>query len=151
MAQRACWSQWAAGSADTASIFSKASRCSSTTCSTCSAIVGKVRKRFHRGSTRSRLTSNTTALASAKAAPALKVDDNEVAKQSVPHTIPFIVRLEETFDVGLDTRTGVDDRDYKPPFRFNGKLDKVTLNLGPVVLSEPERKAMHESVIKAKD
>ena len=30
----------------------------------------KVRKRFHRGSTRSRLTANTTALASAKAAPA---------------------------------------------------------------------------------
>jgi arylsulfatase len=81
----------------------------------------------------------------------LRVDDNEVAKQTIPHTIPFIVTLEETFDVGLDTRTGVDDRDYKPPFRFNGKLDRVTFNLGPVVLSEPERKAMHESVIKAKD
>jgi arylsulfatase len=81
----------------------------------------------------------------------LKVDNNEVAKQTMPHTIPFIVTIDETFDVGLDTRTGVDDRDYKPPFRFNGKLGKVTFNLGPVVLSEPERKAMHESVIKAKD
>jgi len=81
----------------------------------------------------------------------LKVDNNEVAKQTLPHTIPFIVTIDETFDVGLDTRTGVDDGDYKPPFRFNGKLDKVTFNLGPVVLSEPERKAMHESVIRAKD
>jgi arylsulfatase len=81
----------------------------------------------------------------------LRVDNNEVAKQTIPRTIPFIVTLEETFDVGLDTRTGVDDRDYKPPFRFNGKLEKVTFNLGPVVLSEPERKAMHESVIRAKD
>jgi arylsulfatase A-like enzyme len=81
----------------------------------------------------------------------LRVDNNEVAKQTIPHTIPFIVTLEETFDVGVDTRTGVDDGDYKPPFPFNGKLNKVTFNLGPVVLSEPERKAMHESVIKAKD
>jgi arylsulfatase A-like enzyme len=81
----------------------------------------------------------------------LRVDNNEVAKQTIPHTIPFIVTVEETFDVGVDTRTGVDDGDYKPPFPFNGKLNKVTFNLGPVVLSEPERKAMHESVIKAKD
>jgi arylsulfatase A-like enzyme len=81
----------------------------------------------------------------------LRVDNNEVAKQSMPHTIPFIVTVEETFDVGVDSRTGVDDGDYKPPFPFNGKLNKVTFNLGPVVLSEPERKAMHESIIKAKD
>jgi arylsulfatase len=59
--------------------------------------------------------------------------------------------IDETFDLGLDTRTGVDDRDYKPPFRFNGTLNKVTFNLWPVVLSEPERKAMHESIIRAKD
>jgi len=81
----------------------------------------------------------------------LKVDNNEVAKQAVPHSIPFVMTIDETFDVGLDTRTGVDDRDYKPPFRFNGTLNKVTFNLGPVVLSEPERKAMHESIIRAKD
>jgi hypothetical protein len=81
----------------------------------------------------------------------LRVDNNEVAKQTMPHTIPFIVTVEETFDVGVDTRTGVDDRNYKPPFPLYGKLNKVTFNLAPVVLSEPEPKAMHESVIKAKD
>jgi hypothetical protein len=78
------------------------------------------------------------------------VDNIEVARQTIPHTIPFLMTVDETFDVGLDTRTGVDDTDYKPPFRFNGKVNKVTFNLGPVVLSEPERKAMHESIIKAK-
>jgi arylsulfatase A-like enzyme len=81
----------------------------------------------------------------------LKVDNNEVAKQTIPHTIPFLMTIDETFDVGLDTRTGVEDRDYKPPFRFNGKLDKVTFNLGPVLLSETEREAVHERVMKAKD
>jgi len=81
----------------------------------------------------------------------LKVDNTEVAKQTTPHTIPFLMTIDETFDVGLDTRTGVDDRDYKPPFRFNGKLNKVTFNLGPVVLSEPEREAVHERIMKSKD
>jgi arylsulfatase len=37
----------------------------------------------------------------------LRVDNNEVAKQTIPHTIPFIVTMEETFDVGVDTRTGL--------------------------------------------
>ena len=35
--------------------------------------------------------------------------------------------IDETFDVGVDTRTPVDDKDYKVPFRFTGKLDKVDL------------------------
>jgi arylsulfatase len=81
----------------------------------------------------------------------LKVDKNEVAKQAIPHTIPFLTTIDETFDLGLDTRTGVEDRDYKPPFRFIGKLEKVTFNLGPVLLSETEREAVHERVMKTKD
>jgi len=31
----------------------------------------------------------------------------------------------------VDTRTSVDDNDYQPPFRFTGKLDKLTINLIP--------------------
>ena len=60
----------------------------------------------------------------------LKVDDKEVANQKIPHTIPFLMTIDETFDVGVDTRTPVDDGDYKVPFRFTGKLDKVTFKLG---------------------
>ena len=37
-------------------------------------------------------------------------------------TAPF--PIGETFDVGIDTRTPVDD-DYQLPFRFNGKIDKL--------------------------
>ena len=39
--------------------------------------------------------------------------------------------VDETFDVGVDTRTGVDDADYQPPFRFNGQLEKLTIKLVP--------------------
>ena len=38
--------------------------------------------------------------------------------------------MDESFDVGVDTRTGVDDNDYQVPFRFTGKLDKLTDQAG---------------------
>jgi arylsulfatase len=60
---------------------------------------------------------------------ALSVDGQEVATKSMPHTIPAIMTIDESFDVGVDTRTGVDDKDYQPPFRFTGKLDKLTVKL----------------------
>ena len=63
----------------------------------------------------------------------LKVDDREVARRRMPHTIPFVMPIDETFDVGVDTRTPVDHRDYKIPFRFNGKLSKVTFS--PIALA----------------
>jgi arylsulfatase len=38
---------------------------------------------------------------------------------------------DETFDVGVDTRTGVNDADYQVPFRFDGTIDKLTVALKP--------------------
>ena len=66
----------------------------------------------------------------------LKVDDNEVATSKVPHTVPFLMSIDETFDVGVDSRTPVNDEDYQVPFRFTGKLAKLTFMLGPVQLFE---------------
>jgi arylsulfatase len=37
--------------------------------------------------------------------------------------------LGETFDIGSDTRTSVDENDYQVPFAFNGKVDKVSVQL----------------------
>lgn len=59
----------------------------------------------------------------------LKVDGKEVVKQSIPHTVPIIMPWDETFDVGVDTRTGVEDKDYQVPFAFNGTIDKLTVEL----------------------
>ena len=39
--------------------------------------------------------------------------------------------MDESFDVGIDTRYGVDDNDYQVPFRFTGKLNKLTITLKP--------------------
>ena len=66
----------------------------------------------------------------------LSVDGKEVAKKTIPHTVPGRFTIDETFDVGVDTRTGVDDKDYQPPFRFTGKLDKLTIKLEPMKAAE---------------
>jgi arylsulfatase len=59
----------------------------------------------------------------------LKVDGRVVATQKMERTIPITLQWDETFDIGSDTGTPVEDRDYKVPFRFNGKLAKLTLSL----------------------
>jgi arylsulfatase A-like enzyme len=75
----------------------------------------------------------------------LKVDDKEVATSKIPHTTPFIFAIDETFDVGVDTRTGVEDKDYQVPFRFTGKLDKLTIKLGPVQLSSADHRVIRHA------
>jgi hypothetical protein len=59
----------------------------------------------------------------------LRVDGKEVANQKIPHTIPFLMTLGETFDIGSDTRTSVDDGDYQVPFAFTGKVENVSVQL----------------------
>jgi arylsulfatase A-like enzyme len=61
----------------------------------------------------------------------LSVDGVEVARQAIPHSIPFVMTIDESFDVGVDTRTPVDDGDYQVPFRFTGTIDTLTVKLGP--------------------
>ncbi len=75
----------------------------------------------------------------------LSVDGREVARKAMPHTIPAIMTIDESFDVGVDTRTGVDDNDYQPPFRFTGKLVKLTINLKPGTMSADDQKRWNET------
>jgi arylsulfatase A-like enzyme len=81
----------------------------------------------------------------------LKVDDKEVANRKVPHTIPFLMAIDETFDVGVDLRTPVDDKDYQVPFRFTGKLAKLTYKLGPVQLTSDDHRAIQHALANARD
>ena len=81
----------------------------------------------------------------------LKVDGKEVANQKIPHTIAFLMVADETFDVGVDTRTGVNDKDYQVPFRFNGKIAKLTFDLGPMQLAESDQKVIKEARARASD
>jgi Sulfatase len=81
----------------------------------------------------------------------LRVDDKDVATRKVQHTIPFIMAIDETFDVGVDTRTPVDDKDYQVPFRFTGKLNKLTFKLGPTQLTSDDHQVIQHNLAKAHD
>lgn len=59
----------------------------------------------------------------------LKVDGKVVATKTLPQTLPMILQWDESFDIGSDTLTGVNDADYQPPFAFTGKFNKLTLKL----------------------
>ena len=74
----------------------------------------------------------------------LKVDGQIVATQKMKHTIPLILQWDETFDIGSDTGTPVDDRDYQIPFKFTGKLNKLTLKIDRPSLSAEDQKAFLE-------
>jgi arylsulfatase A-like enzyme len=74
----------------------------------------------------------------------LSVDGKEVAKKSMENTIPIDFPEDETFDVGLDTRTGVAAIEYRYdcPFKFTGKIDKLTFDLGPSQMTAEDRQQM---------
>jgi arylsulfatase len=72
----------------------------------------------------------------------LKVDGTEVATQKMEHTIPFILQFDESLDVGSDTLTGVNDADYQPPFKFTGKINKITLTIDRPKLSPEDIKKL---------
>jgi arylsulfatase len=78
----------------------------------------------------------------------LSVDGNEVASKTIPRTIPFIATDDESFDVGVDTRFPVND-DYEVPFRFTGKLDKLTIKLVP--LKSAEEKLLQQKTQETKN
>ncbi|HUL42709.1 MAG TPA: sulfatase-like hydrolase/transferase, partial [Burkholderiales bacterium] len=63
----------------------------------------------------------------------LYVDGKEVARNSMEHGTPITFPEDETFDIGEDTRTGVAMLDYRydVPFKFTGKIDKLTFKLEP--------------------
>ncbi len=81
----------------------------------------------------------------------LSVDGKSVATQTIPHTIPFLMAIDEGFDVGTDTRTGVADTDYQPPFNFNGTLSKLTVTLQPEQLALGDQAPMRERLARALD
>ena len=81
----------------------------------------------------------------------LEVDGKLVVSKQIPHTVPVLFSFDETFDVGIDTRTSVDDNDYQVPFRFNGKINKLTFKLGPSQMTEADHETMHGMLLRAND
>jgi hypothetical protein len=75
----------------------------------------------------------------------LKVDGKAVATQQMERTIPLILQWDESFDVGADTGTPVNDQDYQVPFNFTGKLEKLTIAIERPKLSAADEKRLMEA------
>ena len=58
--------------------------------------------------------------------------------------------IDETFDVGNDTRSPV-DFSYNVPFRFTGTIDSLNFKLGPEQMTAEEKKAAAELIARARD
>jgi len=80
----------------------------------------------------------------------LSVDGKEVARKTIPHTIPLLMSVDETFDIGLDTRTPV-DFSYDVPFRFTGTIDKLNYKLGREQLTAEDKRKAAVMLAAAKD
>ena len=81
----------------------------------------------------------------------LKVDSKVVASQKMEHTLPFILQWDESLDIGSDTGTPVNDADYKTPFAFTGKLNKITLTIDRPKLAPEDVKRLREAEERAAD
>jgi len=79
------------------------------------------------------------------------VDGKEVQTVTMPKTLPMILQWDESFDVGSDTLTGVNDADYQPPFPLTAKLDKLTIKVNRPQLTSEDIKKLGETEAKAGD
>ncbi len=79
------------------------------------------------------------------------VDGNVISTQTLDRTVPLVLPWDETFDIGSDTGTPVDDRDYQVPFKFTGKIDKLTISVAPPVLTPDDVKKLREAAASAAD
>src|SRR5271167_971609 len=80
----------------------------------------------------------------------LSVDGKEVARKTIEHTIPLLMSIDETFDIGLDTRSPV-DFSYEVPFAFTGTIDKLNYRLGPEQMSAEDKRKAAEMLARARD
>ena len=76
----------------------------------------------------------------------LKVDGKVVDTKQMPKTLPMILQWDESFDIGSDTLTGVNDADYQPPFAFTGKLNKLTIKVDRPQLSPADIKKLETAM-----
>ncbi len=81
----------------------------------------------------------------------LKVDGNVVATQKMARTLPMILQWDESFDIGSDTLTGVNDADYAPPFTLTAKLNRLTIKVDRPTLTPEDVKKLQGAAAAAAD
>lgn len=81
----------------------------------------------------------------------LKVNGKAVQTITMEETLPMILQWDESFDIGSDTLTGVNDADYKPPFPLTVQLTKLTLQVNRPQSSPADIKKLEAAQAPALD
>jgi arylsulfatase len=81
----------------------------------------------------------------------LKVDGTVVDTKRMEKTIPIILQWDESFDIGSDTITGVNDADYLPPFPLTAKFNKLGIKIDRPQLSPEDIKKLEGRMRAAAD
>jgi arylsulfatase len=63
----------------------------------------------------------------------------------------MILQWDESFDIGSDTLTGVNDADYQPPFPLTAKLNKLTIKVDRPQLTPEQVQQLEQAMKKAAD
>jgi arylsulfatase len=63
-------------------------------------------------------------------------------------TLPIILQWDESFDIGSDTGTPVDDKDYQCPFKLTAKLIKLTVKLDRPQLTEKDIEELKKKMLE---
>ncbi len=79
------------------------------------------------------------------------VDGKVVSTQKLERTIPIMLPIDETFDIGKKSGTPIDDRDYQTPFAFTGKIDRLHIAVDPPKLTPEDLNKLQEGYRKAQD
>jgi arylsulfatase len=64
----------------------------------------------------------------------------------MPRSLPITIEWADVFHVGTDVGTPVDDADFQSPFPFTGKLEKLTIKVGPEQLTPEDRELLGRTI-----
>lgn len=81
----------------------------------------------------------------------LSVDGKLVSTQTMERTAPLSMNLDDEFNIGATTATPLVDQDYQVPFKFTGKINKVTVAVDAPVLTPADIKKMADAQRAAQD
>lgn len=79
----------------------------------------------------------------------LIVNGEAVQTKKMERTLPIVLQWDESFDIGSDTITGIDDNDYLPPFPLTAQFHKLTIRIDRPQLSPEDIKKLEEGMTKA--
>ena len=80
-----------------------------------------------------------------------KVDGKVVAVHTLERTVPLTLPWDETFDIGSDTGTPVDDKDYQVPFAFTGRIRNLTITVEAPTLTDADKRRLEAAYRAAQD